>query len=216
MAHHLNQSVLQLVGHLVELADQTFNLEGKDFPRQTPDAIFDAVASLVSTVRSPSFQERMNKARISQDRFESILHVPGQTIREDSPMDVSHPFSPIPSSASIVFPSLDGGQQSPSPKLRSLKQPRLRSSTPTACSAGLGELGQIPELPDAVASGSSFPNRPRTPGLLAPIASVSSQATSEGGQVISPVAGPSQPLVMMVFPSRPSQYAVLRKKKIRR
>jgi len=216
MVHHLNQSILQSVGHLVELADQTFNLEGKDFPRQTPDAVFNAVASLVSTVRSPSFQECMNEARISQDRFESILRVPGQAIREDSPMDVSCPFSPIPSSASVVFPSFNGGQKSPSPKLRSLKWPCLRSSTPTARSAGLGELGQIPELPDAVASSSSFPNRPRAPGLLAPIASVLSQATSEGGQAISPVAGPSQPLVMTVFPSQLSQHAVLRKMKIRR
>jgi len=117
---------------------------------------------------------------------------------------------------SVVFPFFDSGQKSPSPKLRSLKRPRLWSSTPTTRSAGLGELGQIPELPDAVASSSSFPNRPRAPGLLAPIASVSSQATSEGGQAISPVAGPSQPLVMTVFPSWPSQHAVLHKKKIRR
>jgi hypothetical protein len=216
MAHHLEQSLLQSVGHLVELADRTVDLEGKDFPRQTPDAVFDAVASLVSTVQSPSFQERVKEARMSQDAFDSILRLPGQGIDEGSPMDLSRPFTPIPVSSSIVFPSMVGGQKSPSPKLRSLKRPRLRSSTPTARSAGLGELGQIPESSNAMASGSTLPSRPRVSAPLAPIASASSQDPSEGDPTTSPAAGPSQPLVMTVFPSQPSQHAVLRKKKLRR
>ena len=216
MAHHLNQSLLQSVGHLVELATHTFDLEGKDFPRQTPDAVFDAVASLVSTVRSPSFQERVKEAQMSQDAFDSILRLPGQGVREESPMDTSRPFTPMPQSISVAFPSVEAGQESPSPKLRVRKRPRLRSSTPTARSADLGELGQIPELPQAVASGSTLPSRPRVSAPLAPIASVSSQDPSEGDQATSPVAGPSQPLVMTVFPSQPSRRIVLRKQKIRR
>jgi hypothetical protein len=212
---------LQSVQHLVELAP-SFDLVGRDFPRQTPDDVFDAISSLVSIVDTPSFGDRFRQTVDQYKAFnEPLRGLPISSSIAFSPQDVhmrdvlSRHASPdyfVPGGLPIRMPSeFPKGPVSPGLRERPSKRARA-GSTPTFSPPLTGDLDRIPEVTETSSPVSTRRRNKRSSVVvpsLSTIPSGSSQDVVEGGSV-GGVSGSVPAPFFSVFPSQPPPRRVLR------
>jgi hypothetical protein len=210
LTQFLGISVAQSAQHAVDIAQLVFDLDNREFPYHTPDAVFDAISSLVSTVGSQSFSEALQERQKQSAAFASALRVPSTSVPEPPspvPMDVSRPYTPI-ARAPAPFSLSQATFPPTSPVPRPAKRHRTGSSSDVNILEPLSGSSRTPALPSGPKPGPYRRNIGKsiisdTP--LETIPSSSSQDQSISGE-------PSRPIGMTVFPSQPPPRQVLKKK----